>query len=223
MGRKSVILLAILGMLSMILFSGCGAGDSGDVPAPPPGPVTTVAASIDLLVSNPQLNSDGATTVTLTAIVKDSSNRALEGKEVSFAADSGVLAVTSGTSNANGTATATLGTGGNPTNRPIHLTATTGSVSAASTVTVTGTTLSISGAVSLSSGDSTPLTIFLKDSAGAGIAGRTITVTSMNGNTLSAAASVTNASGQVIVNVTATVGGRTRLRPRRSVRRRTLT
>jgi hypothetical protein len=51
------------------------------------------------------------------------------------------------------------------------------------------------------------LTIFLKDSAGAGIAGRTVTVTSSKGNTLSTATSVTNASGQVIVNVTATAGG----------------
>ena len=91
--KKSLIMLAILGMLGMILLIGCGAGDSGDVPAPTPTPGTTVAASIDLLVSNPQLNSDGATTVALTAIVKDSSNRALVGKAVSFAADSGVLAV----------------------------------------------------------------------------------------------------------------------------------
>jgi len=205
-GSKSFIRLAILGMLSMILFGGCGAGSSGDSPGPAPG--TTVAASIDLLVSNPQLNSDGLTTVTLTAIVKDSSNRALQGKEVSFGADSGVLAVTNATTDINGTATATLGTGGNPTNRPIHLTAATGSVSApANTVTVTGTTLSVSGAASLSFGDSTPLTIFLKNSAGAGIVGKTVTVSSLKGNTLSADSYVTNASGQVIVNITATVGG----------------
>ena len=103
--------------------------------------------------------------------------------------------------------TATLSTGGDPTNRVIHLTAATGSVSTANTVTVTGTNLSISGASSLSFGDTTPLTIFLKDSAGAGIPGRTVTVTSSNSNTVSPATSVTNASGQVTVNFTATAGG----------------
>jgi fibronectin type 3 domain-containing protein len=203
MKKRFPVRLAILGM---ILLTGCGAGSSGDTPSPTPE--TNPAASIDLLVSNPQLNSDGATTVALTAIVKDSSNRALSGKSVSFSADSGVLAVTSGTTDANGTATATLGTGGNPTNRTIRVSASTGSISAATNnVTVTGTALSISGAASLSSGDTTPLTIFLKDSAGAGIVGKTVTVTSANGNTLSPASAATNASGQVIVNVTATVGG----------------
>ena len=36
--KKSLIMLAILGMLGMILLIGCGAGDSGDVPAPTPTP-----------------------------------------------------------------------------------------------------------------------------------------------------------------------------------------
>ncbi|MHB8910599.1 MAG: fibronectin type III domain-containing protein [Syntrophales bacterium] len=168
-----------------------------------------MAASIDLLVSSEQLDSDmaGAPTVTLTAVVKDSANRALAGKEVSFAADSGVLAVTKGSTGADGTATATLGAGGNPQNRPIHLTAQTDSVSAVNTVNVTGTNISISGAASLSFGDSMPLTIFLKDSKGKGISGRIVTVASAKGNTLSSSAPVTNASGQAIVNVTATVGG----------------
>src|SRR5512133_4147926 len=162
--KRSSAMLATIGILGMILLNGCGAGTSGDVPAPPPG--QTVAASIDLNVSNPQLNSDGATTVTLTAVVKDSSKRALSEKDVSFEIDrdsDGLLVVTSGKTGADGTATATLGTGGNPENRLIRLTAATGSISTSNPVTVTGTALSISGAASLSSGDTAPLTIFLKD------------------------------------------------------------
>jgi fibronectin type 3 domain-containing protein len=176
--------------------------------AMPPG--TTIAASIQLLVSNPQLDSDiaGAPTVTLTANVLDSNLNLLSGKDVSFKADSGVLLVTRGKTDASGTAQATLGAGGDPANRVINVTAYTAGVSpATNTVNVNGTNLSISGAASLSSGDSTPLTIFLKDSKGKGISGRTITVTSAKGNTLSAATWVTNASGQVICNVTATMGG----------------
>jgi len=57
--KRSSVLFMTIGMLGMILFSGCGAGTSGDVPAPEPG--QTVAASIDLLVSNPQLDSQQPT------------------------------------------------------------------------------------------------------------------------------------------------------------------
>ena len=174
---------------------------------PPPVP-----ASIDLLVSSPQLNSDGLSTVTLTAVVKDTGNRSLSGQAVSFTADSGLLTVTSGTTGANGTATASLGTGGDQTNRIINLTASTAGINAVNTVTVTGTTLSISGASSLSFGDSTPLTIFLKDSAGTGIAGKTVTITSASGNTLSAGPYKTDTAGQVTVTVTAAVGGADKIR-----------
>lgn len=205
-------------LLLVLALGGCGAGGgtgeagTGGTPGGGGGETGASPASIDLLVSSPQLPSDGATPVTLTAVVKDSSNRALEGQTVSFSADSGLVIVTSGTTDANGTATATLGTGGNPTNRLINLTATTGSVSATNAVTVTGTTLSISGLASLSFGDSTPLTISLKDSAGNAISiinGQpvTITVTSLNGNTLSAGPYRTDGSGQATVNVTATVAG----------------
>ncbi len=171
---------------------------------PPPVP-----ASIDLLVSNAQLNSvvSPPETVTLTAIVKDSGNRTMEGQEVSFTADSGTLTFTSETTGGDGSVTATLGTGGDPTNRVIRLTATSGSISATNTVTVTGTTLSISGSASLSFGASVPLTIFLKDSAGTAIANKNIAVTSAKGNTLSAGPYVTNDSGQVIVTVMAAAGG----------------
>ncbi len=214
--KRSFGTLVLLGMLCVGLLGGCGAGDSPSggggtttTTATTVGPTKPVPASIDLLVSNSQLNSDvaGAPTVTLTATVKDSGNRTISGVDVSFTADSGTLNVTSGTTGDNGTATATLSAGGDPTNRTIRLTAATGSVSTANTVTVTGTTLSISGSASLSFGDSTPLTIFLKDSAGAGIAGKTVTMTSSKGNTLSAGPYVTNASGQVIVTVTAAAGG----------------
>jgi hypothetical protein len=48
---------------------------------------------------------------------------------------------------------------------------------------------------------------FLKNSAGTGIPGKTVAVSSANGNTLSAASYVTNNSGQITVTVRATAGG----------------
>ncbi|MBU4074828.1 MAG: Ig-like domain-containing protein, partial [Proteobacteria bacterium] len=79
--------------------------------------------SINLLVSNPQLNSDGVSSVTLTALVKDSGNRAMAEQTVTFTADSGILTIDSPVTSASGQATATLGTGGDQKNRTITVTA----------------------------------------------------------------------------------------------------
>ena len=62
-------------------------------------------ASIDLLVSNTQLNSDGATTVTLSALVKDSANRAIKIKMWISPPVPDFWTVTNGKTDANGTAT----------------------------------------------------------------------------------------------------------------------
>jgi fibronectin type 3 domain-containing protein len=203
--KKPLTILAIL-ILSLFFIAGCGE-NAGDGTPSGGGSTATSAASITLLVSSPQLNSDGATTVNLTALVKDSGNRALSGQSVSFSANSGSLVVTSGTTDVNGNATATLGTGGDPSNRTITVTAATGSISATNTVGVTGTTLAISGLSSLSFGASTPLTVTLTGSSGTGISGKTVTLTSLNGNTLAAATYTTDGSGQISVTVTAAVGG----------------
>ena len=173
----------------------------------PPSP-----ASIDLLVSSPQLNSDGASTVALTALVKDSGNRAMSGQAVTFAdnsaaADSGIITVTSGTTDATGKATATLGTGGNKKYRTINLTASSGAVSSTNTVDVVGTTVSIQGATTLAMGGKTTLTIFLKDSSGTGISGKSIALASAKGNTVNVSTVTTDASGQATVDVTAAAGG----------------
>ena len=213
MKKRTSAMVVTIGMLGMFLLSGCGAGTSGDVPAPEPG--QTVAASIDLLFSPFQLDSQQSTkdvpapTVTLTATVRDGGRVALAGKEVSFSIGSGggTVVVTSGTTDANGKATAILSTDGDPSNRDILLKAASGSVETTKTVPVRGTNISISGASSLSLNDTTSLTIFLKDSAGAGIPGQTVSVTSLNGNTMNPPTAVTNASGQVTVNVTATAAG----------------
>ena len=117
-----------------------------------PDPSLTVtplagASRIDLLVSSAQLGSDGS--ITLTALVKDAANNLLSGIPVSFAATSGDIQVTSGTTGPTGTATALLSTRGDPSNRTITVTATTGSLSSSQQVQVTGTTLSLSGATAL--------------------------------------------------------------------------
>ena len=161
-------------------------------------------ASLDLLVSNPQLNSDGVSPITLTALVKDSGNRAMEGQTVTFAADSGIVTSVNPVTNGSGQATATLGTGGNQKNRTITVTAGVGSLTTTKTVEVAGTAVTIGGQTNtVLYNSTTTLTVYLKDSGGNGIPYQTLTLTSLYGNTLTPATVTTNASGQAATVFTA--------------------
>lgn len=194
----------------MIGLSACGGGGGFDGNPPPPGGGGPAIASITLLASGPQLGSGAATQdqgVTLTAITQNSANTLVEGVPVSFAASSGALQVTRGTTDASGAATAILTTAGNPENRTITVTATAGGTSTTITVDVTGTQLAVSGPDTLTINDTATYSIALTNSAGTGIANQMVTVASAIGNTLSSVSLTTDASGQVQVNVTGTIGG----------------
>jgi len=208
--RKQAFYVLILAVLIMGLLSACGSGGPGDAPgASSPAVVSALGSNpVVLMVSSPQMNSDVTSTVTLTALVRDSNNVAQANQAVTFSANNnGSIIVTRGITDANGTATATLGTGFDPTNRTITVTATAGSASATNTVNVVNTTLDISGLSSISFTTPAVLTITLKDSSGAGIPGRTVAVSSSKGNTLSPGPYVTNLSGQISVTVTPAVAG----------------
>jgi hypothetical protein len=166
-------------------------------------PVTTAAASLSLLVSSPQLDSNGTETVTLTALARDGNNNYLTGIPVTFTADSGGIQVVNATTDAAGTATALLSTAGDPSSRTITVTATAGGLSGTNSVEVSGTTISLNGVSSLVLGGTTTLSILLQDSGGQGIANQAVTVASSQGNTLSATTVTTDSNGQATVNVTA--------------------
>lgn len=180
----------------------CGTTSGSTTP-----PTSEPAGFVNLLTSSPQVGSDGLSTVTLTAIVKTAKNVALKDKTVIFASDSGTLVVTRGTTDASGTATATLSAASDKSKRTIAITATADSITMPTSVDVVGTTLQITGQNSLVSGTSVKLSIFLKDSAGANIPGQGITLTSSLGNTFDHNPVSTDVNGQVEVTYTATVGG----------------
>jgi hypothetical protein len=166
-----------------------------------------VASDLELLVSSPQLDSDGSETVTLSALVRDANNNFVEGVNVNFAADSGGILVVQRTTDPSGTALAQLETAGDPSNRVITVTATTGTLTSTNLVNVTGTTVTISGASTLVLGQRIILSLLLRDSGGNGIADETIALSSALGNTLSADTVDTDFNGQATVEVTAAVGG----------------
>jgi hypothetical protein len=172
---------------------------------------TVTADNLELLVSSPQLDSDGSETVTLTALVRDVNNNFVANVPVTFAASSGGIEVTTSTTDASGRATAILATAGDPTNRTIDLTASAGTLTDTNTVTVTGTTVTISGASTLVLGQQVTLSLLLRDSGGNGIPSKNITLSSELGNTLSATTVLTDSTGQAKVNVTAIVAGTDRI------------
>ena len=197
--------LGLPGLLAALLLAGCGS-ESTIVGAPGGGgtPVSPVA-SITLIASSNILPSDGGSSVDLSVLVRDANNNAVTGVPVTYSANSGLLQVT--TDGTSGLATARLSTGGDPTNRAIVVTATTGSLSDTVTINVTGSQLALQGPDNVVLGEQASFTARLQNSAGQGVAGRTVLVESANGNTLSSASLVTNAQGEATFTVTATQSG----------------
>ncbi len=192
---------------SAVLMS-CGGGGGNTITSPGGGSGGQVA-NVTLLAASPQLLSDqgGATTVTVTAQVKDANNAVLTDIPVTFGATSGSLAVTQPTTDGAGLALAQLSNGTNPANRNITITATAGTISGSVNIAVVGTTLTITGPASLASGDTGTFAVVAKDSKGAGIAGTTVTLTSATGNSILAPSLTTDGTGNVPFTVTASAAG----------------
>jgi hypothetical protein len=170
--------------------------------------VANTQRTLSLVTSLPQVPSDASKSATISALVRDASNNVVPGVTVSFASNSGSIAVTRAVTDASGTATANLNAGTDPTNRSITVTATAGTATAQIQVTVTGTTLSVTASPnSLVLGARGQVTAQLKNAAGQGIPGVTIGVTSALGNTIAAVNAATDVNGQATFNVTGAVGG----------------
>ncbi|MEX0899360.1 MAG: Ig-like domain-containing protein [Gammaproteobacteria bacterium] len=188
-------------------FVGPGGGGGGGGPG---DPVDPVAANIVLLADPPVLASNAINDengVTITAIVRDTSNNVVPNVPLTFSADSGALTVLDNVTNENGRATATLTTGGDPQNRTTTVTVSAGEVESTITIDVTGTRISVSGATSLEAGETETYTVSLIHSGGAGIRDVTVQATSENGNTISPATAVTAVDGTAEFDVTGTAGG----------------
>ena len=167
--------------------------------------------NVVLLANPPQLETSGLTPVNLTAVIRDASNVLLKGNTVTFSANNnGTVQVVRAVTDDTGTATAILTSPGDKSNRNITVTASAGNpvVQGAVVVPVVGTTITSSGPNSAMIGGVVDITFTLKDSAGVGIGGQTLAITSSPvGNVANPASPVTNAAGQATVKVTANVTG----------------
>src|SRR5678816_1797477 len=113
---------AVLLSMAAALLAACGGSDDAFTASPQPGTQIDLQ-TLTLLTSSPQLPSDGALPVTLTAQAKDSNNNLVPDLTVTFSADSGNLTVPQPITDAAGQAIAELSTIDDPTNRTINVTA----------------------------------------------------------------------------------------------------
>jgi uncharacterized repeat protein (TIGR01451 family) len=172
-----------------------------------PPPPEAAAASLKVLVSSPQLATDGEDEIVVTAIVEDKNNVLLADVPVTFAASSGALQVTRAVTDESGTAQAIFTTGADRANQLVTLTATVLTLSDSEQVDVTGTTLDLSGPSAIAFNSTVGVDVDLTDSKRRGIADQPVDLSSAGGITLSAISLTTDASGTTSANVTGNTPG----------------
>ncbi|MEM7280116.1 MAG: Ig-like domain-containing protein [Pseudomonadota bacterium] len=203
-------LYTLLTLFLAAILTACGGSESlnlDDTNQPMPDdntPPPITLSSLELLTSSPTLPSDGATDATISALVRDDSNNFVEGVTVIFSADSGGLAIVSGTTDATGVAQATLSTAGDQQNRSITVTAQADTLTSTVNVDVVGTGINVSGPGNLVAGATADYTVVLTDAGGNGIPSAQVDLSTSAGSTLNPAGPLTtDAQGQAIVTLTA--------------------
>lgn len=186
-------------LAGMVAMAACGGGGDGSKFETPGGsgntPTGGSVTSLNVLTSATSIQSASTTPIDITAYATNASNNLVSGALVTFSASSGQIQVSQATTDTGGVAKATLSPAGDPTNRDITVTATSGTVSATVTVSVTGSQLTVQGPNAMVLQQTGTYALRLIDSAGNGIKGRTITLSSKASNTLSASTVTTDASG----------------------------
>jgi len=167
-------------------------------------PVVSSASTIEVFSSAPSVSSvAGAvgSVVTVTAVVKNSSNNGISDEPVTFTADSGLLQEASTSTGTNGVATVLLSAGTNTTPRNITVTVKAGAVSNKVVVAVTDVGLSTVTSIDLfasaaaltpTAGSSVTITAIVKNAANNGIAKETVKFSADTGVLQNATAQTSN-------------------------------
>ena len=213
--------LAILLLTGSALITACGArteeGDSGGQPifnangdliSGGDGSIPTLgeASPLDELslrvISDVNSIATGGTDVaTIKATVIDANNNAVADNEVTFSSTGGVLQNISGTTDANGEASATLNLPQDFRNQEIIVTASSDFFESSVNVIATGSELAVTGPDNLIAGDVAELVFRLTAGNGEPIANQQLALISDAGNTIAPEQITTDADGQVQVNV----------------------
>ncbi len=196
------------GLLASCSGDGAGAGGSAD------GASDGTASDILVFSDKASLpSSDGSTSATITAQVKDSTNNVVRNQRVTFSTtDSGVALSPVGTStvtDAAGRIQVRLDLGDSAaarSGRTVTVTATSGAARGTTTVRVVGTSLGITGGTTLTVGTPANFTVTATDATSRPVAGMPITVT-FSGGTPASTTVTSAANGQATVTLTGTTPG----------------
>jgi hypothetical protein len=208
-GRHAALAIGAALTITLSGCSGDGAGAGGSAST-----TSSAASDVSVFTDKPALPaSDGTTSATITAQVKDASNNVLSNQPVTFGTtDTGVSLTPVGTStltDASGRVQVKLDLGSSAaslSNRTVTVTASSGAVSGNTSVQVIGTQLTITGPASLAVGAAADYTIAAANGSGTPLAGLPVTV-AFSGGTPASSVVTTAANGQARVNLTGVTAG----------------
>lgn len=212
--------LTVAASLLSLMLAACG-GDDSSTPLAGPGDTDgtpgedqggddgqIAIGAVNLLSNSPQISTAANSQTILTATVQDNNGVLVPEAPVRFSTPGGSasLQVLNSVTDESGSAQAIL-RNGDPRNRTITVSASSGERSDSIGVQATGTSISISGPSALPIGGTADYTVRLTDSAGQGISGEAISISDSGANTLSLASDTTSPTGTVSLNFTADTGG----------------
>lgn len=211
MKRNIATRLSALSTAVMIGLAGCGGSGAG---AGGPSASQSLAGSASTLTvgaSSPTINSDGTSSVEVSAIAKDANNVAVSGQTVTFSTSDPGTILTVGTpkTDASGLASASIRIT-DPTARAIPVTASSGAAQGTVTVKVAGTSLTVSGQPVIAFGGSGQIVVTVRNSNNTGVPGVPVSLRSAKGNAVSestAGSSVTDSVGQAKFQVSGISAG----------------
>jgi hypothetical protein len=187
---------AAIAFAASVTMLACG-GDLAPGPEPvnPAGAATTVSG-LEVSASKTLIESKADQTSIITVTAVDANRRALPDIPISLSATSGVLSGQADKTDAQGRITATFGIGADKANRDVTITATSGTVTGAVGVSVTGTTLTLSASPPTAVNASTAVEIIasVADAAKLPLGGVVVNFVT-SGGTLSASFASTDATG----------------------------
>ena len=168
-----------------------------------------LAARLTLLTSSPQIPSDGSASATITALVRDATNNVVPGQAVQFTATSGALvAAQPSTTDKNGVVTATLEHRGRPDEPHDHGHGHERQRSRAPLASASRAPRSRSTVrPRCRRGSTGKYNVVLTTGAGAGIANKSVTITSSKANGISQTPIFTDGTGSASFNLTANNNG----------------
>ncbi len=200
----------------LVACGGTGAGASGASASSVGGLGGTGdgSAQIQLTADKTVLNSNKSTPVQLVAVVVDGNGVVVPNRPITWqvkdnVSPSGVRLEGAGTkTDSAGKSTASLVLSGDQGNRAVTVTVTSTDIQGTLDIAVAGTSIAVSGPQTVPlNGAPSRFTLNLKDSSGIGIPGKSLSLSSRAGNSLSSPAVVTDQSGQATVDLVGVTGG----------------